>query len=68
MIKPMFGHRPKPKRFELPLRYHNPEKELPRSERIRIERPDRARHEGQPRRVLVYAGLLLFVFWVISRL
>ena len=27
MMKPMFGHRPKPKQFDLPLRYYNPEED-----------------------------------------
>ena len=26
-MKPMFGHRPKPKQFDFPLRYYNPEED-----------------------------------------
>lgn len=67
MLKPMFGHRPKPKKFDLPLRYYNPEKEKSRRERIRIETRMR-RKDRQGGRVLLYAGILCFVVWVISRL
>ena len=35
MIKPMFGYRPKPKQFDLPLRYYDPEKEEREKNRAR---------------------------------
>lgn len=65
MLKPMFGHRPKPKKFDLPLRYYDPKKEETRKERIRIQSTTR-RRDGQAGRVLLYAGLLFFVVWIIS--
>jgi len=27
MLKPMFGHRPKPRKFNMPTRYYDPEEE-----------------------------------------
>jgi hypothetical protein len=67
MLKPMFGHRPKPKKFDLPLRYYDPEKEKSRRQRIRIETHTR-RPDGQAGRVMLYAALLFFVVWIIARL
>ena len=37
MMKPMFGHRPKPKRFDLPLRYYNPEEDEKENRKKRIK-------------------------------
>jgi hypothetical protein len=67
MLKPMFGHRPKPRKFDMPLRYYNPEKEESRKERIRIKTRSR-RKDKQGTRVLIYAGLLFFVVWIMSLL
>lgn len=63
----MFGHRPKPRKFDMPLRYYNPEKEESRKERIRIKTRSR-RKDKQGTRVLIYAGLLFFVVWIMSLL
>lgn len=67
MLKPMFGQRPKPRQFDLPLRYYDPEEDEKRKRRIHFEtrtrRPDR-----QVQRVIMYAGLLLFIVWLISSL
>ncbi len=69
MIRPMFGHRPKPKKFDLPLRYYDPEKDEKekRKERIRFESKTR-RHDRQGTKVLLYAALLFLVVWIISLL
>ena len=37
MIRPMFGHRPKPRKFNMPLRYYNPEEDEKKKRRIRIK-------------------------------
>lgn len=61
MIKPMFGHRPRPKKFKYPFRHHDPEKEKSRKERIKIQRSHKKYHQG--RSVLMYAlGLSLVIY------
>lgn len=64
MIKPMFGHRPKPKKFDYQFRYHDPKKEERRRRRIKIERPHRKNHQG--RSILLYALGLALVVYIIS--
>ena len=65
MIKPMFGFRAKPKKFDMPLRYYNPEKDKKRRQRMRFE-SKRKRHRAQNIRVILYALGLIFVIWVIT--
>lgn len=66
MLKPMFGHRPKPKKFEYQFRYYNPDKEERKNRRIRIERKHKKHHQG--RSVMLYALGLSLVVWIISLL
>lgn len=63
MIKPMFGHRPKPKKFDYPFRYYDPEKEERKKRRIKIERPHRKHHQG--RSIILYSLGLAMVVYVI---
>lgn len=71
MIRPMFGYRPKPRKFNLPLRYYDPEKEereLNREKRrIKIESHVRTRPK-QLSRVIYLALLLSLVVYIISHL
>ncbi len=64
MIKPMFGHRPKPKKFDYQFRYHDPKKEERRRRRIKIERPHKKNHQG--RSIVLYALGLGLVVYIIS--
>lgn len=66
MLKPMFGHRPKPKKFDLPLRYYDPKKEERRKQRIRIRTNRRRPKQGL--RVLMFAAGLAMVVWIITLL
>lgn len=65
MMSPMFGRQRMPKRFELPLRYYNPEEEERRRRRIHID-IQRHRRPRQGLRVLTLAVLLFLVLWLIS--
>lgn len=64
MIRPMFGHRPKPKRFNYEFRYYDPKKDERRKQRIKIRRSHKKYHQG--RSVLMYALGLAFVVYLIS--
>lgn len=64
MLRPMFGHRPKFKRFEYNPRFYDPSKEESRKRRIRFD--SKRRRDRQPLRVLMYAAGLAFVVWVIA--
>lgn len=64
MIKPMFGHRPKPKKFEYQFRYYDPEEDERKKRRIKIERPHKKHHQGKS--ILLYALGLAFVVWLIA--
>ena len=66
MLKSMFGHRPKNKKFEYQFRYYDPKKEERKRRRIKIERPHKKHHQG--RSVLLYALILSFIVWLISAL
>ena len=65
MIRPMMGRRAKPKKFDMPLRYYNPEEENRRRKRIQIKTRHR-RKDGQGIRVLVYAVGLGIVIWIMT--
>ncbi len=64
MIRPMFGPRKKPKKFNMPLRYYDPKEDERRRRRIRIKPKRRKSKQGM--RVFVYAVGLAFVVWIIS--
>lgn len=66
MIKPMFGHRPKNRKFNMPLRYYNPEEDEKRKKRIRIG--VRRRKDRYAGRLFVYIVGLCIVVWIISLL
>ncbi|MDX1672462.1 MAG: hypothetical protein R3211_08975 [Balneolaceae bacterium] len=63
MIKPMFGHRPKPKKFNYEYRYYDPKEEERRKRRIKIKRPHKKHHQG--RSIILYTALLAFVVYLI---
>tara|TARA_R110002096_G_scaffold28336_4_gene85886 strand:- start:4858 stop:5064 length:207 start_codon:yes stop_codon:yes gene_type:complete len=67
----MFGFRPKPKKFDLPLRYYDPEKEERENNRerrnITFETHNRVRPK-QFSRVVSLAVLLGLVVYIISLL
>src|SRR5690625_7664938 len=69
MIKPMFGHRPKPKKFDMPLRYYDPKEDEKRKQRIRIQSStNRERYRAQNIRVVSYMLVLAIIIWVIATL
>ena len=67
MIKPMFGHRPKPKKFDYPFRYYDPEKDEKekRKKRIKFESYT-TRKPRQFSRVVFYVVLLSIIVYLIS--
>lgn len=67
MFQPMFGFRAKPKKFDMPLRYYDPEKDKKRRQRMRFE-SNRKRHRAQNIRILLYAVGLMLVIWIITAL
>lgn len=66
MIRPMFGHRPKPRKFNMPLRYYNPEEDEKKKRRIRIKKPRRKDRYGT--KIFLYAAGLTIVLLVMSML
>lgn len=64
MIKPMFGHRPKPKKFDYQYRYYDPKEEERRRRRIKIKRPYKKTHQG--RSIILLALTLALVVYIIS--
>ncbi|MEX0994102.1 MAG: hypothetical protein WD599_01155 [Balneolaceae bacterium] len=60
----MFGHRPKPKKFDIPLRYYDPKEDERRKRRIRIDRSRKRPKQGL--KVIMYALGLAFVVWLMS--
>ncbi len=65
MLKPMFGRQPRPRKFDLPLRYYDPAEDERRKQRIKIETYHR-RRPNQGLRVLSMAILLMLILWIIS--
>jgi hypothetical protein len=62
----MFGHRPKPKRFDLPLRYYNPdedEKEK-RKKRIKFQTHNRVQPKQFARVFFLFILLSLVVYLI----
>lgn len=69
MLKPMFGHRPRPKKFDIPLRYYDPKEDELRKQRIRIQsNSNRDRYRAQNIRVVSYMLVLGLIIWVIAAL
>lgn len=69
MIRPMMGRRARPKKFEIPLRYYDPEEEEKRRKRISIKTrslSNRQRQKSQNVRILVYAVGLAAVIFIMS--
>jgi len=66
MIRPMFGHRPKPRKFNMPLRYYNPEEDEKKKRRIRIN--VRRRKDRYGTKIFLYVAGLTLVLLVISML
>lgn len=67
MLKPMFGHRPKPKKFDVPLRYYDPKEDERKKQRIRIKSANnKARYRAQNMRVVTYTVALVLVIWIIA--
>lgn len=67
MIKPMFGHQPKPKKFDYPFQHYDPEKEERKKRRIKIERPHKKHHQG--RSIFLYAvglGIVVYIIYYLS--
>lgn len=64
MLKPMFGHRPKPRKFDMPLRYYDPKDDERRRKRIHIKM--RRRKDRQGVKIVLYALGLALVVWLIS--
>lgn len=67
MIRPMFGFRPKPKKFDYQFRYYDPEKDEreKRRKRIKFETHNRTRPK-QFTRVVFYAVLLALIIYLIT--
>ena len=65
MLKPMFGHRAKPRKFDMPTRYYDPEKEKKRRQRMKFE-SKRKRHRSQNIRVVIYVVGLIMGIWIIT--
>ena len=59
----MFGHRPKPRKFNYEYRYYDPKKDERRRDRIKIERKHAKYHQGKS--VLLYALGLALVIYII---
>lgn len=66
MIRPMFGHRPKPRKFNMPLRYYNPEEDEKKKRRIRIKTQRRKDRYGT--KIFLYAAGLTLVLLIMSML
>lgn len=67
MIRPMFGYRPKPKKFDLPFQRYDPEKDEKekRKKRIKFQTHNRVK-PAQFTRVIMLALLLSLVVYIIS--
>ena len=64
MLKPMFGHRPKPRKFDMPLRYYDPKDDERRKKRIHIKM--KRRKDKQGIKIVLYALGLALVVWLIA--
>ena len=66
MMKPMFGHRPKPKQFDFPLRYYNPEEDEKenRKKRIKFQSHNRVQPKQFIRVVFLFILLSLVVYLI----
>lgn len=69
MLRPMFGYRPKIRKFDMPFRYHDPEQEERENSRRKRRIKFQTHNRVQPKqnvRVLGLAILLAFVVYLIS--
>jgi len=66
MIRPMFGHRPKPRKFNMPLRYYNPKEDEKKKRRIHIK--VRRRKDRYGTKIFLYVAGLTIVLLVMSML
>lgn len=66
MIRPMFGHRAKPRKFNMPLRHYNPEEDEKKAKANPYSNQKKNRHRAQNVRILIYALGLGIVVWIIS--
>ena len=66
MMKPMFGHRPKPKQYDLPLRYYNPEEDEKenRKKRIKFQSHNRVQPKQFVRVFFLFILLSLVVYLI----
>ena len=66
MMKPMFGHRPKPKQFDFPLRYYNPEEDEKenRKKRIKFQSHNRVQPKQFVRVLFLFILLSLVVYLI----
>lgn len=65
MIKPMFGHRPTPKKFKMRFQHYDPRKDERKEQRIKIKRNHKKYHQG--RSVFMYAlGLALVIYLMVA--
>ncbi len=62
----MFGHRPKPKQFDLPLRYYNPEEDEKekRKKRIKFQTHNRVQPKQFARVFFLFILLSLVVYLI----
>lgn len=68
MIRPMFGHRPKPRKFDMPTRYYNPKEDEKRQKRIHIKMNSRRRDRAQNTRILMFAvglGIVIYLMTIL---
>ena len=66
MMKPMFGHRPKPKQFDLPLRYYNPEEDEKKTEKaIKFQTHNRVQPKQFVRVFFLFILLSLVVYLIV---
>lgn len=65
-MKPMFGHRPKPKQFDFPLRYYNPEDDEKenRKKRIKFQSHNRVQPKQFVRVLFLFILLSLVVYLI----
>jgi hypothetical protein len=63
MLPPMFGHRPKHKKFNYQFRYYDPTEDERKKQRLKFKRLHKKNHQG--RSVILLALGLAAVIWLI---
>lgn len=66
MITPMFGHRPKPKKFKMRFQHYDPKEDERKEQRIKIKRSHKKYHQG--RSVIMFALGIAIVFYLMFAL